>query len=79
MNKKLFKKFQVKDKAARAELARAHGMIMLLSLSLMFMVIFMSAINIDFNPVLTFIAASLLGLVVLLSLSVVLYTLKKRS
>ena len=71
MNKKIFNKFQVKDKVARAELTRAHGIIMLLSLSLMALLALSSNIDLALDPVLSFIAVLLLAVVVLFSLSVV--------
>ena len=71
MNKKIFNKFQVKDKVARAELTRAHSIIMLLSLSLMALLALSSNIDLALDPVLSFIAVLLLAVVVLFSLSVV--------
>lgn len=78
MNKKLFNKLKVKDQASRIELARAHGIIVMLSLSLIFTLTFAAAIDVDLNPILTFSASVLLGLVALLSLSVVVSMLKQR-
>lgn len=71
MNKKIFNKFQVKDKVVKAELTRAHGIIMLLSLSLMALLALSSNIDLALDPVLSFIAVLLLAVVVLFSLSIV--------
>jgi len=72
MNKKLFKKIQVKDKIAKAEVARAHGIIILLSLSLMMTLTLSSTFAVHFDPILSFAAVILLALVTIFSLSVVL-------
>lgn len=71
MNKKIFNKFQVKDKVAKAELTRAHGIIILLSLSLMALLALSSNIDLALDPVLSFIAVLLLAIVVLFSLSII--------
>jgi len=71
MNKKLFNKFHVKDKVAKAELARAHGIIILLSISLMMTLTIGATFQVHFDPILSFAAVVLLAVVAIVSLSVV--------
>jgi len=71
MNKKLLKKFSVKDKVAKQELIRAHLMIILLSLTLATQLLISAAIDIDYNPVLSIVAGVLLIAVALTSLVVI--------
>lgn len=71
MNKKHFAKFKIKDKVLKNELARAHGMIILLVVALMTLLTVSSTLDFSIDPVLAFIATLLLGIVGLLSLSVV--------
>jgi len=78
MNKKYLKKFHIKDKTAKVELARAHGMIVLLVIALMFVLSLSSTFNVALNPLLTFIVILLLAVVGLISLSVVITVLRKR-
>jgi hypothetical protein len=77
MNKKHFAKFRIKDKVLKNELTRAHGMIILLVVTLM-AVLAMVSNGIIFDPSLTFIATILLALVGLLSLSVFASLVMKR-
>jgi len=72
MNKKYFSKFKIKDKVLKQELIRAHGMIVLLVITLMATLALATTFQVEFDPVLTFIAVILLAIVGLLSLSVVL-------
>lgn len=78
MNKKHFTKFKIKDKVLRAELARAHGMIILLVIALMAVLALSGTFEVVLDPVLTFTAVILLAIVGLLSLSVVASILMKR-
>jgi len=80
MNKKYFSKFNVKDKVLKQELVRAHGMIVLLVITLMATLALATTFQVEFDPVLTFIAIVLLAIVGLLSLTVVLSitSLRKR-
>ena len=71
MNKKLLKKFSVKDKVAKQELIRAHLMIVLLSLTLAAQLLISAAIDIYYNPVLSVVAGILLVVVALTSLVVI--------
>jgi hypothetical protein len=79
MNKKYFTKFNIKDKVLKHELARAHGMIVLLVIALMAMLAFSSSFDLALDPTLTFTAVFLLALVGIISLSVVVTLTKKRS
>ncbi|MDB5180153.1 MAG: hypothetical protein JWN12_785 [Candidatus Saccharibacteria bacterium] len=79
MNKKHYSKFKIKDKVLKNELARAHGMIILLVIALMSILAISNMLETTLDPVLTFIAIALLGIVGLLSLSVVLSILTKRT
>ncbi|HEY8992227.1 MAG TPA: hypothetical protein VIM37_00060 [Candidatus Microsaccharimonas sp.] len=79
MNKKYFTKFNIKDKVLKHELARAHGMIVLLVIALMAMLAFSSSFDLTLDPTLTFTAVFLLALVGIISLSVVVTVTKKRS
>ena len=72
MNKKYFSKFNIKDKKVKSELVRAHGMIILLVVALMFVLAISSTLNILLEPVLTLIAVLLLAVVGIISLTVVL-------
>jgi len=78
MNKKHFSKFKIKDKVLKHELARAHGMIILLVIALMSLLAFSNALGLTLDPLLTFLAIVLLGIVGLLSLSVITSLLMKR-
>ena len=78
MNKKHFSKFKVKDKVLRSELARAHGMIILLVIALMAVLTVSSSLEIALDPLLTFTAVFLLAIVGVLSLSVIIAILSKR-
>lgn len=78
MNKKYFSKFQIKDKVLKQELVRAHGMIVLLVITLMATLALATTFQVEFDPTLTFIAVVLLAIVGLLSLSVVLAITKWR-
>ena len=78
MNKKYFSKFQIKDKVLKQELVRAHGMIVLLVITLMATLALATSFQVEFDPTLTFIAVVLLAIVGLLSLSVVLAITKWR-
>jgi hypothetical protein len=78
MNKKHYSKFKIKDKVLKNELARAHGMIILLVITLMAVLAFSGTLDLTLNPVLTFTAVILLAIVGLLSLSVVVSVLMKR-
>ena len=74
MNKKLFAKFSVKDTVLKKELMRAHTMIVLLSLALLAQLIINSTVYHADDVTLSIIsslAAGLLALVVLVSLSVI--------
>lgn len=77
MNKKHYKKFQIKDRTLKNELARAHGMIILLVIALMGVLAISNMLETTFDPILTFIAILLLAIVGLLSLSVVASMLMK--
>jgi len=72
MIKKHFSKFKIKDKVLKQELIRAHGMIVLLVITLMATLALATTFQVEFDPTLTFIAVILLAIVGLLSLSVVL-------
>jgi len=72
MNKKYFSKFKVKDKVLKHELIRAHGIIVLLVITLMTTLALATTFQVEFDPTLTFIAIVLLAIVGLLSLAVVL-------
>ncbi len=78
MNKKHLSKFRVKDKVLKHELARAHGMIILLVITLMAILAISSSYNVVFDPTLTLIANILLAFVGLLSLAVFASLIKKR-
>lgn len=78
MNKKHYTKFQIKDKVLRGELLRAHGMIVLLVITLMAILAISSTFSLTLDPVLTFFAVMLLAIVALLSLTVVVTLLMKR-
>jgi low affinity Fe/Cu permease len=78
MNKKYFTKFNVKNKVLRHELARAHGMIVLLVIALMGILAFTSSFDVRLDPILSFSAVLLLALVGVTSLSVVVTLMKKR-
>jgi hypothetical protein len=78
MNKKLYSKFKIKDKVLRNELARAHGMIILLVAALMLILGISNTSDTTFDPTLTLTAIILLGVVGLLSLSVIASILTKR-
>lgn len=78
MNKKYLSKFHIKDKTVKAELARAHVMIVLLVITLMFVLSLATMADIVLDPLLTFIIIVLLAFVGLISLSVVVTLLKKR-
>jgi uncharacterized protein YacL len=78
MNKKYLKKFNIKDKTAKVELARAHGMIVLLVIALMFILALSSSFNIVLDPLLSFIIVFLLAIVGLISLSVLIAVLRKK-
>lgn len=78
MNKKHFAKFKIKDKTLKNELARAHGMIILLVIALMFVLGISNTLQITLDPTLTMVAIILLAIVGLLSLSVVAAALMKR-
>ena len=78
MKKKYLAKFNVKDKVARAELLRAHGMIILLVIAFMATLTLSSRLDIALDPMLSFVAVVLLALVALLSLSVVASLIMKK-
>jgi hypothetical protein len=78
MNKKYFTKFNVKDKVLKHELARAHGMIVLLVVALMGVLAFTSSFDLRLDPILSFSAVLLLGIVGVISLLVVVALTKKR-
>ena len=78
MNKKYFTKFNIKNKVLKHELARAHGMIVLLVIALMGILAFTSSFDIRLDPILSFSAVLLLALVGVTSLSVVVTLMKKR-
>lgn len=77
MNKKYFTKFNVKDKVLKYELARAHGMIILLVVALMGVLAFTSSFALRLDPILSFCAVLLLGIVGIISLFVVVKLTKK--
>lgn len=78
MNKKYFTKFNVKNKVLKHELARAHGMVVLLVIALMGILAFTSSYDIRLDSILSFSAVLLLALVGITSLSVVVTLMKKR-
>ena len=78
MNKKYLKKFNIKDKNAKSELARAHGMIVLLVIALMFIITLSGSTQITLDPLLSFIVVFLLAIVALISLSVVITLYRKK-
>ena len=78
MNKKYFTKFNIKDKVLKQELARAHGMIVLLAVALMGVLAFTSTFDLRLDPILSFGAVLLLGIVGIISLLVVVTLTKKR-
>jgi len=78
MKKKYLSKFQMKDKTAKAELARAHEMIVLLAVALMYILALSSTTQLILDPLLAFIAVGLLAVVGVISLSVVVTLLRKR-
>lgn len=78
MKKKYYAKFIVKDRVMKSELARAHGMIVLLVITLMATLVLSSAYSIELDPALTFVAVILLAVVGIISLSVVTTVTKKR-
>lgn len=77
MNKTLFKKITVKDKAVRNELIRAHTIIVLLSVALIFVLLTVSTSGIVLDMGLSIAASVFLLLVAIFSLSIVLYIAKK--
>ena len=77
MSKYIFNKFRIKDKIAKAELARAHGIIILLSIAMMGLLALGTLVDLALDPWLSFAVIILLAIVVLFSLSVVLTTIKK--
>jgi uncharacterized protein YacL len=78
MNKKYFTKFNTKDTVLKHELARAHGMIVLLVIALMGVLAFSSSSALILDPILSFSAVFLLAIVGVISLSVVVTLTKKR-
>jgi|GEM_PF-2562981 len=78
MKKKYLSKFQVKDKTAKAELARAHEMIVLLVIALMYVLTLSSTMQVILDPLLACIAVVLLAVVGVISLSIVITLLRKR-
>jgi len=78
MKKKHFAKFRIKDQVLKNELARAHGMIILLVIALMAVLGLSGLFDLTLEPILTFTAVVLLAVVGLLSLSVILSILMKR-
>lgn len=78
MNKKYFSKFKIKDRVLRNELARAHGMIILLVIALMSVLAISNTLEVTLDPLLMFAAILLLAVVGLLSLSVIASILMKR-
>jgi hypothetical protein len=78
MNKKILKKFIVKDQLLKKELIRAHCLIILLSMGLMLLLTFSTVIDSVVEPALAFSAIILLAVVAVLSLSVVLTLIKKK-
>ena len=78
MKKKYLAKFNVKDKAARAELLRAHSMIILLVIAFMTTLTLSTTLEIALDPILSFGAVILLACVALLSLSVVVSLVLKK-
>jgi hypothetical protein len=78
MTKRLFIKIQnVKGKAAKEELRRAHAIIGILSLSLAFLLVLGALQPLELEPVLALIAAALLGFVAVISLGIA-YLLTKK-
>lgn len=78
MNKKYLKKFNIKDKTVKAELARAHATIVLLVIALMFVLALSGSFQLTLDPLLSFIVVVLLAFVGLISLSVVMTLYKKK-
>lgn len=78
MNKKYYSKFKIKDMVLRRELARAHGMIVLLVIALMTTLIVASSVDVQFTKGLTAIAVVLLAFVGIISLTVILSLLAGR-
>ena len=78
MNKKYLKKFTIKDKNAKAKLARAHATIVLLVIALMFVLTLSGSFQLTLDPLLSFIVVVLLAFVGLISLSVVMTLYKKK-
>jgi hypothetical protein len=78
MNKKYYAKFQLIDGGAKREIARAHGMIVLLVIALMATLVIASMPDVMFEPILTFIAVVLLAIVGVISLSVLISVTRKR-
>ena len=78
MNKKLLTKFVIKDKKTKAELARAHGMILLLVIALMSILVISSIDGIVLDSILSFVSVVLLAIVGIISLSVLVALTKKK-
>jgi len=78
MTKKSVSKLQIKDTVLKNELARAHGMIILLAIALMMVLTISSSLDIVLDPVLAFFAVFLLAIVGVLSLTVIITLIKKR-
>ena len=78
MSKKVFLKINdIKGKAAKEELRRAHAIIGILSLSLAFLLVLGALQPLELEPVLAIIAAVLLGLVAVISLGISVLLTKK--
>ena len=78
MKKTFLSKFQSKDKVLKAELLRAHGMIILLVIAFMATLTLSSRFDIALDPTLSLIAVILLAIVALISLSVVISLFKMK-
>lgn len=71
MNRKVFRKVKdIKGAVAKQELRRAHAIIGILSLSLAFLLVVGALQPLEFEPVLSIIAAILLGIVAFISLGI---------
>jgi hypothetical protein len=78
MKKPYLSKFKIKDKVAKAELARAHGMIILLVIALTFVLTLASSGQVELDPMLSFIAIFLLSIVGVISLWVLISVSSKK-
>jgi uncharacterized protein YacL len=78
MKKKFYSKFVIKDQVLKNELARAHGMIILLVVALMVTLTIATSPDITFDPLPTFIAVIMLAVVGIISLSIIISITRKR-